>query len=96
MADALQPKTPRGEFDPASDTIHHIEGAFALLAEMTQCFAGSLDIESTLEQALASIAEHLQAEAGSLWLLDPDRGELHCRASVGWSFSGKTRLTAGH
>lgn len=60
-----------------------IESAFALLAEMTRGFAESQDLEATLEQALASVAKHLDAEAGSLWLLDPERGELRCRASVG-------------
>jgi sigma-B regulation protein RsbU (phosphoserine phosphatase) len=60
-----------------------IESAFALLAEMTRGFAESLDLDATLEQALASIAKHLNAEAGSLWLLDLEREELHCRASVG-------------
>ena len=60
-----------------------VESAFALLAEMTRGFAESLDLEATLEQALASIAQHLDAEAGSLWLLDPEREDLHCRASVG-------------
>ncbi len=60
-----------------------IEGAFALLAEMMRGFAESMDLESTLARALGSIADHLNAEAGSLWLLDPERDELHCRASVG-------------
>jgi len=60
-----------------------IEGAFALLAEMTRKFAESMDLESTLAAALASIADHLEAEAGSLWLLDLERSELQCRASVG-------------
>ncbi len=60
-----------------------IESAFALLAEMTRSFAESQDLERTLEHALASIAKHLNAEAGSLWLLDLEREDLHCRASVG-------------
>ncbi len=60
-----------------------VASAFALLAEMTRGFAESQDLEATLEQALSSIAEHLDAEAGSLWLLDPERESLHCRASVG-------------
>ncbi len=60
-----------------------IESAFALLAEMTRSFAESLDLEATLEQALVSIAKHLNAEAGSLWLLDLEREDLHCRASIG-------------
>jgi sigma-B regulation protein RsbU (phosphoserine phosphatase) len=60
-----------------------IESAFALLAEMTRGFAESQDLEATFEQALTSVAKHLDAEAGSLWLLDLEREELHCRASVG-------------
>jgi len=60
-----------------------IENAFALLAEMTRSFAESQDLEATLKHALASIARQLDAEAGSLWLLDLEREELHCRASVG-------------
>jgi len=60
-----------------------IESAFALLAEMTRGFAESQDLEATFKQALTSVAKHLDAEAGSLWLLDLDRKDLHCRASVG-------------
>jgi len=43
-------------------------GAFALLAEMSRDFGDTLEIESTLERALAMIAEH---------------SELECKASVG-------------
>ena len=59
------------------------EDAFALLAEMTQDFADSLDIETTFERALASIAAHVGAEAGSLWLLEDDGQQVACRACVG-------------
>jgi len=71
--------------EPAAPSIAagQIESAFALLAEMTRSFAQSQDLEATLRHALASIAQHLDAEAGSLWLLDLEREELHCRASVG-------------
>jgi sigma-B regulation protein RsbU (phosphoserine phosphatase) len=57
--------------------------AFALLAEMTQHFGHSADLEATLGRALGSIAAHVGAEAGSLWLLDPEARELACEASVG-------------
>jgi len=59
------------------------QGAFALLAEMTRDFAASLEIESTLERALARIAEHLHAEAGSLWLVSKDGKQIECKACVG-------------
>jgi putative methionine-R-sulfoxide reductase with GAF domain len=55
------------------------EGAFALLAEMTQAFANSADVQTTFDRALASIAAH--AEAGSLWLVEGP--QLACVASVG-------------
>jgi len=61
------------------------QGAFALLAEMTQNFAGALDLEGTLERALASIATHVGADAGSLWLVEPQGEEVTCVASVGTS-----------
>jgi sigma-B regulation protein RsbU (phosphoserine phosphatase) len=60
-----------------------LAGAFALLAKMTQDFAVSRDIETTLERALAMIAAHLDAEAGSLWLMEGDGREIACHACVG-------------
>ena len=50
---------------------------------MTSGFAESQDLEATFKQALAAIAKHLDAEAGSLWILDLEREALHCQASVG-------------
>jgi len=58
-------------------------GAFALLAEMTQDFADSHDIETTLERALEKIVAHLDGVVGSLWLIEEEGQELVCRASVG-------------
>jgi len=58
-------------------------GAFALMAEMTQDLADTLEIGSKLERALAMIAEHLHSEAGSLWLLDEQGAHIECKASVG-------------
>jgi sigma-B regulation protein RsbU (phosphoserine phosphatase) len=59
------------------------EGAFALLATMAQDFAATLDTEATVFRALRSIVEHVDAEAGSLWLLSDDDAEIECIASVG-------------
>jgi sigma-B regulation protein RsbU (phosphoserine phosphatase) len=73
--------TPEREapFSQGSD----FAGAFALLAEMSRDFGDTLEIESTLKRSLAMIAEHLHAEAGSLWLLDEAGTEIECKASVG-------------
>ena len=59
------------------------EGALALLADMTQHFAEAGDLERTLERALGSIARHVGAEAGSLWLVDGEGREVTCVACVG-------------
>ena len=68
------------------------DDAFRLLAEMTQDFADSMDLDGTLSKALGSIALHVGAEAGSLWLLEGD--ELACVASVGASPITGMRLAA--
>ncbi|WP_040566388.1 ATP-binding SpoIIE family protein phosphatase [Magnetospirillum molischianum] len=53
-----------------------------LIAEMMAAFARSQDVEATLRLGLVRAVERLEAEAGSLFLLEPD-GSLRCRASVG-------------
>lgn len=75
-----EPSTASREPAPAGA---ELSGAFLLLAQMTQDFAESLDVEATLERALASIVENLGAEAGSIWLLDDEGRALTCRGSVG-------------
>jgi sigma-B regulation protein RsbU (phosphoserine phosphatase) len=80
--------------EPGVAVASEYEGAFALLAEMTRDFAGSLDLGPTLRRALESIAGHVGAEAGSLWMLEPGGGELVCVASVGASPITGARLAA--
>lgn len=53
-----------------------------LIAEMMAAFARSQDVETTLRLGLIRAVERLEAEAGSLFLLESD-GSLRCRASVG-------------
>jgi len=53
-----------------------------LIAEMMAAFARSQDVEATLRLGLVRAVERLEAEAGSLFLLEPD-GSLRCSASVG-------------
>lgn len=56
-------------------------GNLYLLAELSQEFALSLDVEETLRNAVATIIRFLDAEAASVFLLDGQ--ELVCRASAG-------------
>lgn len=54
-----------------------------LLIELGQEFARSIDIESTLTHAATRIAEYMDAEAASVFLLDKAAMTLECRACFG-------------
>jgi sigma-B regulation protein RsbU (phosphoserine phosphatase) len=55
----------------------------ALLAELSQSLAVTVDIEETLARAVRRIAECMHAEAASLFLLDASGEFLECRACHG-------------
>ena len=57
--------------------------AFALLADLSEALAESLDLRKTLTQALNRISDYMEAEAASLFLLDPATGLLECKVCVG-------------
>lgn len=57
--------------------------ALGFLADLSQSLALSLDLDQTLPPALTSIADFMQAEAASLFLLDPADGSLECKICVG-------------
>lgn len=57
--------------------------AFALLAELSEALAVSLDLRRTLPQALQRIVGYMQVEAASLFLLDEATDELECKVCVG-------------
>jgi sigma-B regulation protein RsbU (phosphoserine phosphatase) len=66
-----------------------------LIAEMAEAFADGRDVNATLRTALARITRHVGAEAGSLFLLDPDGDSLVCQASIGPADISGLRLAAG-
>lgn len=66
-----------------------------LIAEMSQDFALSGDIEDTLRHGLATVADTVGAEAASLFLVDDATGELVCSACVGPVDTTGLRLPAG-
>ncbi|MGA8277462.1 MAG: SpoIIE family protein phosphatase [Rhodanobacteraceae bacterium] len=55
----------------------------AFLADLSQALAVSLDLQQTLSEAVNRIADFMQVEAASLFLLDTDSGVLECRVCVG-------------
>jgi len=59
------------------------EDQLALLAQMSQEFATSLDIDETLNNAIKQMMDYLEAEAGSIFLLENNDQELVCRACAG-------------
>lgn len=60
-----------------------LEEQLAHLAEVTQSFAASLNIQQTLENAIHQMLIYMDAEAASIFLLENDNTELVCRACAG-------------
>jgi sigma-B regulation protein RsbU (phosphoserine phosphatase) len=57
--------------------------ALDFLAELSQALALSIDLHKTLAMALERIAEFMQAEAASMFLVDPVTKLIECRLCVG-------------
>jgi phosphoserine phosphatase RsbU/P len=68
----------------------------AVLADLSQAFAQSIDLNQTLREAVTRIAQHMRAEAASLFLLDPETGDCVCRASAGPVDVVGLRIYHGH
>lgn len=68
------PRTVAG--DPADE-------AAGFLANLTQEFASSLDIDDTLKHAIDRFMAYLNAEAASIFLLEEDDSTLVCRECAG-------------
>lgn len=59
------------------------ERTLAFLADLSEALAGSLDLRQTLDQAVTRIADYMQVEAASMFLLDAESGLLECRICKG-------------
>lgn len=70
-----------------------VESALELIAGMSIEFAATRDINAALAPALSKIVAHLDAEVGSIWLLEED--EVVCQASVGPDPITGLRLASG-
>ncbi|TDQ83261.1 sigma-B regulation protein RsbU (phosphoserine phosphatase) [Dongia mobilis] len=57
--------------------------ALDFAASLARSFAASLNVDATVRQALGSIIQLLETEAGSLFLIDDAGSQLICRASAG-------------
>lgn len=67
------------------------------ISELSALVADSKDIDSFLQQVVQSVASHLHAEVGSIYLLDDRTNELVLRATQGLNPSsvGKIRMQMG-
>jgi sigma-B regulation protein RsbU (phosphoserine phosphatase) len=68
---------------PAAPNSADDRRALAFLAELSQALALSLDLRKTLSMALGRIADFMQAEAASMFLVDPATRLIECRLCVG-------------
>jgi sigma-B regulation protein RsbU (phosphoserine phosphatase) len=72
------------------------EGAtLAFLADLSRSLAVSLDLRQTLSETVTRVADFMQAEAASLFLLDPETHVLDCRICVGPVDITGSRLAVG-
>lgn len=60
-----------------------IQQQLGFLAEITQSFASSLDIDEALQTALSQFLKYLNAEGAAIFLLEDGGRELICRRCVG-------------
>ncbi|PKU23979.1 ATP-binding SpoIIE family protein phosphatase [Telmatospirillum siberiense] len=63
-----------------SDSYHR---QLDLIAEMSHEFATTRDLHGTFQRGLKRVADFIEAEAASLFLVDDSSGELVCQACVG-------------
>lgn len=62
---------------------HTLEEQLAQLAEVTQSFAATLNIQETLQNAIQQMLVYMDAEAASIFLLENNDTQLVCRACAG-------------
>lgn len=77
------------------ETRHTLEEQLAQLAEVSQCFAASLNIQETLQNAIRQFLIYLDAEAASIFLLENNDTELVCMDCAGPVDITGIRLKAG-
>jgi len=90
----LLSKVQNGDSTPGS-TPDWSRAELRMLADLSEAFTDSIDLEHTLKEAVHKIAQHMQAEAASLFLLE-ENGDLLCRASAGPINVVGLRVRSGH
>lgn len=58
---------------------HHLQ----MMAAMTREFGATQDMRATMKRGLEEVCRDMHAEAASVFMVDPERGDLECRACHG-------------
>ncbi|MCB1583843.1 MAG: SpoIIE family protein phosphatase [Marinicella sp.] len=78
----MKPNNQLFSQDPAQQSAGTLE-QLTLLADLSQDFVKSMDINDILRRAVTRIKSYMDAEAASVFLLDKEQQNLVCRASAG-------------
>ena len=73
---------PQTQIDPTQESAGTLE-QLSLLADLSQDFVKSMDINDILRRAVKRIKSYMDAEAASIFLIDANKQNLICRASAG-------------
>lgn len=71
------------------------QSALALIADLAQALASTLDLATALNLALERIVDALGAQGGAVFLIDPEQDELVCHACAGPVDIHGVRIPAG-
>ena len=75
--------TPAAQLPAATGLARIGPEEIGILADFSHAFAASLDVGETLRRAVVQIAEHMNAEAAAVFLVDSATGDIECRACAG-------------
>jgi len=71
------------ELNRAKDALLRREGELALFNRVSQAFDSTLALDKILVTLLEEVRRLLEVTAGSIWLIEPETGELVCRQAIG-------------
>ncbi len=95
MSDARAEASAQRAMDAAGSARPKEADTLAFLAQLSQELAVSLDLRRTMPQAITRVADFMEAEAASLFLLDAAGDVLECRICVGPVDINGVRLGVG-
>lgn len=71
------------ELNQAKGALLRREGELALFNRVSQAFDSALALDKILVTLLEEVRRLLEVTAGSIWLIEPETGELVCRQAIG-------------